>query len=488
MATTFDLRRVDVFPVGTSISAYRILGLMPSSGPPPGTAVSTVTMASNGVATFTGLTDGATYVAYAGSPVRYSRCMTDPAPASSGGGGSGISPTIIDAKGDLLTGTSNDAPARLAPGSDTQMLIADSSQTTGLRWAAQPLPEIAPTFSYPGNLVAGSGTAKFRMPFHGTVLGVAATLGTAPTGSSVILDVNKNGVSLFTTQANRPTFTAGALVSTATLPDRTSLTAGDLLSVDVDQAGGTIAGADLTVTIYLQKALTAPASYPSVVAVDTPLAYWRLEEPSGTTAADSSGNSHPGTYTGTVTLGATGPIPSSLALSAAGSGYMKAALNLSAQNKLTVEFFLSWPTFSASNQRALEFSNGTTSAGATAGGFYVVPNGSGGTFDVGMYNGTGYSGSTFARPSAGVFHHYLIELDRTVVSESGAVKMWIDGIAQTATPFTGSVAQGGNFINGFVTALADNAGANAGTGTIDEVAIFAGLLSTGRIAAHINAV
>lgn len=48
----------------------------------------------------------------------------------------GIAKTIIDAKGDLISATAADTPARLAVGTNGQVLTADSTTSTGLKWAA----------------------------------------------------------------------------------------------------------------------------------------------------------------------------------------------------------------------------------------------------------------------------------------------------------------------------------------------------------------
>ena len=62
-----------------------------------------------------------------------------------------IQNAIVDAKGDIIAATANDVPARLAVGTNGQVLTADSTASTGLKWASA-----ASTPSFAGAYVTNS--------------------------------------------------------------------------------------------------------------------------------------------------------------------------------------------------------------------------------------------------------------------------------------------------------------------------------------------
>lgn len=95
-----------------------------------------------------------------------------------------------------------------------------------------------------------TGTAKFtfRMPFAMTVTEVRASLGTAPTDATFIVDINDSGATILSTKlsidATEKTSTTAAVpavISDAALADDAQIT------VDIDQIGSTIAGAGLKI-------------------------------------------------------------------------------------------------------------------------------------------------------------------------------------------------------------------------------------------------
>jgi len=90
---------------------------------------------------------------------------------------------------------------------------------------------------------------RFRVPFACKIRAVTVATDIAPTGASLIFDVNNNGTTLFTTQANRPTIVAGAVSASVALPNVTTLALGDVITVDCDQIGSSVASTGFTIAI-----------------------------------------------------------------------------------------------------------------------------------------------------------------------------------------------------------------------------------------------
>jgi hypothetical protein len=95
-------------------------------------------------------------------------------------------------------------------------------------------------FSLAGAVTVGTGAHRVYNDSTETleIAGVRATVGTVSSSGSVICDVHRNGTTIFTTQANRPTITSGQNTSgKVTNMDVTSLAPGDYLTVDIDADG-----------------------------------------------------------------------------------------------------------------------------------------------------------------------------------------------------------------------------------------------------------
>ena len=105
------------------------------------------------------------------------------------------------------------------------------------------------SFSIPSNISTGTGSIRWYFTGNVTISNVVATVGTAPTGASLIFDVNKNDTTIFTTQANRPTITATNFTDLTSAPDVTTFVSGDYVTVDVDQVGSTVPGADAVIRL-----------------------------------------------------------------------------------------------------------------------------------------------------------------------------------------------------------------------------------------------
>lgn len=104
-------------------------------------------------------------------------------------------------------------------------------------------------FTVEGTLSVQTGTIRLynQMRRTGTAIEVFLAADTAPTGADIIIDIHKNGTTIFTNQANRPRIVAGANTGTTVTIDVPAWADGDYWTMDIDQVGSGVAGSDLSV-------------------------------------------------------------------------------------------------------------------------------------------------------------------------------------------------------------------------------------------------
>jgi len=91
-------------------------------------------------------------------------------------------------------------------------------------------------------LTAAADKKKWIVPYDSRLVDVIVSSDTIGSGgTSTIIDVNKDGTTIYTTQANRPTLLLAdtGMYAEAAEPEITKFLAGDIISYDVDQVTST---------------------------------------------------------------------------------------------------------------------------------------------------------------------------------------------------------------------------------------------------------
>jgi hypothetical protein len=122
------------------------------------------------------------------------------------------------------------------------------------------LAETEPTFvaTIVGTLVLGTNLTPLLVATRAlTIIKAYANVKTAPVGTTstpiagkaLVIDINKNTSTIWSTQGNRLAIADGATSGTQTTFNTTALADGDSLTYDIDYVGSTTSGADLTISV-----------------------------------------------------------------------------------------------------------------------------------------------------------------------------------------------------------------------------------------------
>ncbi len=196
-------------------------------------------------------------------------------------------------------------------------------------------------------------------------------------------------------------------------------------------------GGKSTATLGVRVITQGVSRYADAV-TSTPglLHYYKLDELTGTTIADSAG--HANGLLSEAVMGRPGAINGDpgKSIGFTGSGDPvegqtgsdgEISMDLSGRTAITVEFWLKWDAYGNNDALAMEF---TPNYNEHAGGFIVDPNATefGGTFGIGIGAGGTRNSVFFQRPSAGVWHHYAIVMNSAAPAAT-QITPYVDGAA-----------------------------------------------------------
>jgi hypothetical protein len=104
-------------------------------------------------------------------------------------------------------------------------------------------------------ITTGAAKVTFRMPWAATLVAVKAGLTTAPTGSTFIADINKNGTTVLSTKlsvdvSEKTSYTAAS----AAVISVSAFAIDDEVTIDFDQVGSTVAGTGVKITLFFTRA------------------------------------------------------------------------------------------------------------------------------------------------------------------------------------------------------------------------------------------
>lgn len=219
-------------------------------------------------------------------------------------------------------------------------------------------------------------------------------------------------------------------------------------------------------------ALIAPKvpTYGAVVAALSPIAYWPMQETSGTTMTAVTGTN--GTYNGPVLTAGVGPVASlpNAPIFDGVNDYASAALDLSAYSTVSVAFWLWWDSYGTGDDLALEHTANANYVNA----FQIDPDDPYNVFVIGQ-TGTsvGYRHGQITRPSAAAWHHYRFVLRR----DGNLPKCTVDGVVQTVGNRFSYGTVSGTFTNSTLYVMSRAGASLFGDGRMVGLAVFPGEVS-----------
>jgi Concanavalin A-like lectin/glucanases superfamily len=228
---------------------------------------------------------------------------------------------------------------------------------------------------------------------------------------------------------------------------------------------------------------SANGVYDAQAKADVPYLYWRLGEGAGSTvAADASGNGNTGSIQSGVTLGVAGAVAGDTAADFNGTSGLVTATSVTPTNQQTVSVEAWFKTTTTTGGKLVGYGNFQTGTSTSYDRHLYMANS--GRLLFGVAN-KWLGNTTISSPASyndGQWHHVVATLGR------GGMVLYVDGTQVAASTaslpalggFRGYWRVGGDSLSGWPSRPTSD----YFKGTIDEVAVYPGVLSAGQVADH----
>jgi hypothetical protein len=190
------------------------------------------------------------------------------------------------------------------------------------------------------------------------------------------------------------------------------------------------------------------------------MAWYKMDETSGTAAVDATGRGQDGAYTGSPTLNviANGAASQGTAVAFSGSNYMQAT---GLYEKSTSVSAAAWVRLDAADSSGAE----VVSLGDC---FYLRCNSGSSGVKASYYNGSSYITATASQNILNTgWHHFAAVLD-----SSSTIKVYVDGVEAASTAVSGSISYTGQGANTRIASHANGSTTVDLTGRVDDVRVF----------------
>jgi len=161
---------------------------------------------------------------------------------------SGKADVVMTTKGDIVTYDTE--RVRKAIGNDSAVLFADSSDADGNKWEYPTTSFVVACSDEDSDLETGDDKAQIRLPFQFELTSISANVNTAPTGSTISIQVQEDGSDILSTPItiDISETTSESAAAPPVISDST-LASNSIISIDLDQIGSSTAGTGLKVNL-----------------------------------------------------------------------------------------------------------------------------------------------------------------------------------------------------------------------------------------------